>query len=60
MKNKIKLINDEKIPTPGQSKRKKDKQLIIKSKEREEKREKEVLSPEVFANLIRLSVVASF
>lgn len=54
MNNKIKLINDENDPTPGQSKRKKNKELINKSKEREGQKDKIVLSPELFAELIRL------
>lgn len=54
MNNKIKLINDEKDPTPGQSKRKKNKQVSIKSKEREDRKDKILLTPELFSELIRL------
>ena len=54
MKDKLKLINDEKVPTPGRSKKRKNKELINKSKEREGKREKILLTPELFSELIRL------
>lgn len=54
MKNKIKLVNDEKDPMPGRSKRKKKKQLIIKSKEREASKDKILLTPELFSELISL------
>lgn len=54
MKDKIKLINDEKIPIPERSKRKKDKEVSIISKEREGKKGNTLLTPELFAELIRL------
>ncbi len=54
MKDKLKLINDEKSPTPGQAKKKINKELSNKSKEREEKRTNTLLTPEVFSKLISL------
>ena len=53
MKDKLKLINDEKDPTLGRSKKKVNKEVSNKSKEREEKREKIILTPELFSKLIR-------
>lgn len=54
MKDKLKLINDEKSPTPGRSKKKRNKEVSNKSKEREGQREKILLTPEVYSKLIRL------
>lgn len=54
MKNKIKLINDDKISTPGQSKKKENKEVSNRSEEKGEPGRPTLLTPELFSKLVKL------